>query len=195
MKSPTSGSLHEALRAIPDGLKAEIIDGQLIVQSSPTFEHQTVSGNLEQHLAPRFRDGDDGPGGWIIVQDLNVYLPEHMQTTFEQEHVRPDVLGWRRDVMPRPPKGPGSSVVPTWICEVLSTNEKHDREIKMPIYDALGVSFAWLLDPTKRKLEIYKNIGNGWQMLTVAGSEDRIYPEPFEACLLDMRKLWRGIDI
>jgi Uma2 family endonuclease len=60
----------------------------------------------------------------------------------------PDIAGWRRERMPRLPEGHRFTVVPDWVCEVLSPATKSkDREIKMPIYARYGVADAWLLDP------------------------------------------------
>jgi hypothetical protein len=40
----------------------------------------------------------------------------------------------------------GFTLVPAWICEVLSPpTESKDREIKMPIYARYSVAHAWLL--------------------------------------------------
>lgn len=194
LRNPVKGPLHTALEAIPDGLKAEICRGELIVQSSPSYEHQKVVANVDRQITTRFHNGDGGPGGWVIVTDFNIYLPESMQETYEQEHLRPDVVGWRRLVMPKTPVGAGTAIVPTWVCEVLSTNERHDRKVKMPFYHRLGIQHAWLIDPINRVLEIYTRDPIDWVRIMTVFATDKGHIPPFEECELDITTLWVGID-
>ncbi len=68
----------------------------------------------------------------------------------------PDLAGWRRERMARPSSGHRVTVVPDWVCEILSpSTESKDRVIKMPIYARFGVVHAWLVDPLKRTLDAY----------------------------------------
>jgi len=48
-------------------------------------------------------------------------------------------------------------LVPNWVCEILSSSTaSRDREVKMPLYAHYGVRYAWLIDPVKHTLEIYR---------------------------------------
>ena len=80
---------------------------------------------------------------------------------------------------------------PDWVCEVLSpSTTRLDRLGKLPIYAKFGVPHAWLIDPSKRTLEIYR-LENGTLDLSAAyGGEDTVCAPPFDAIPLELRALW-----
>jgi Uma2 family endonuclease len=84
--------------------------------------------------------------------------------------------------MPRVPTGHRFTVVPDWVCEILSkSTEGKDREIKMPIYARYGVAYAWLVDPLKRTLESYALKDGAWHEIGRYGGQDRVSVAPFDA--------------
>jgi len=93
--------------------------------------------------------------------------------------------------MPRIPQGHRFTVVPDWVCEILSpATASKDREIKMPLYARYSVGHAWLVDPTARTLEAYRLEDDAWLLLAKASGADRLAAEPFEALELDLSNLW-----
>lgn len=68
--------------------------------------------------------GRGGPGGWLIIHEPELHHGEDV--------VVPDLAGWRCERMPFVPDGVAFTIVPDWICEVLSkSTQKHDRIDKM----------------------------------------------------------------
>jgi Uma2 family endonuclease len=103
----------------------------------------------------------------------------------------PDLAGWRRERMPLLPQGHRYTVVPDWVCEVLSSStESVDREIKMPIYAQFGVAYAWLLDPRARTLEAYALDAGNWREIGRFRDADIVWVAPFDAVPLDLDALW-----
>jgi Uma2 family endonuclease len=103
----------------------------------------------------------------------------------------PDAAGWRRERMPRKPKGPFTELAPDWLCEVLSPGTAaRDRTRKMHHYARAGVGHVWLLDPALRTLEVYRLDGEGWRLVLSAAGDDRVRAEPFDAIELDLAPLW-----
>ena len=46
---------------------------------------------------------------------------------------------------------------PDWIAEVLSPwTARHDRKVKLPVYERAGVREVWLIDPLDRTLTLYR---------------------------------------
>jgi len=46
---------------------------------------------------------------------------------------------------------------PDWIAEVLSPGTaRHDRLVKLPVYERAGVREVWLVDPIERTLTLYR---------------------------------------
>ena len=59
----------------PEHLVAELIDGTLHTHSRPAPRHATAGAGLLGRLRPAFdRGGDEGPGGWRILYELELHL-------------------------------------------------------------------------------------------------------------------------
>jgi Putative restriction endonuclease len=88
-------ALWARLQALPDHLKGQIIDGELIVQSRPRPRHARVIKRLGRFLSP-LDDGDGlqgGESGWWILIEPGVELPGSPE-------IVPDLAGWRRSTLP-----------------------------------------------------------------------------------------------
>src|SRR5215475_4465006 len=116
------------LEALPPELRGEIIEGVLYTMTRPRARHQYTAGEVFGDLRVPFGKGRGGPGGWWIVLEPGIELPN------ASPEVSPDVAGWRRERMPTLPSDDEPiRVVPDWICEVLSKNtRRHDLGTKMP---------------------------------------------------------------
>jgi Uma2 family endonuclease len=162
---------------------AEIVAGDLHVFSRPGGPATAVASALGDELGPPFKRGRGGPGGWLILDEPEIH--------FGDDIVVPDMAGWRRERMSVVPDGAFFTVVPDWICEVLSrSTEKFDRAEKMPLFAANGVGHAWLVNPRQRTLEVFRQQGGKWLAIAVHKDDDRARIEPFDAIELDLASLW-----
>jgi Uma2 family endonuclease len=148
--------------------------------------HTASASSLGILLGGPFQFGSGGgPGGWWILDEPELHL--------EDEILVPDVAGWRRERMPVLPDAAAFTLVPDWVCEVLSrSNAIHDRAEKLPAYAHHGVGHVWLLDPRDRALEVYRRQGAHWLLLGTYRGDARIRAEPFDAIELDLALLWAG---
>jgi Uma2 family endonuclease len=70
--------------------------------------------------------------------------------------------------MPELPDVPFFTLVPDWVCEVVSpSTEQLDRADKLPVYAASGVSHAWLGSPTAMTLEVFALDGPTFRLVGV----------------------------
>jgi Uma2 family endonuclease len=185
MHARTRPSLYEQLEALPEGLTGEILDGQLHTQPRPSWPHALAGSALGGELVGPFQKGRGGPGGWWIIDQPELHL------IYDAEVDVPDLAGWRRERMPRPPRGHRLTVVPDWVCEILSkSTESKDRGIKMPIYARFGVAYAWLINPVQRTLEAYALRDGAWQEIGRFAGNDRVSVPPFDAIAIDLSDLW-----
>ncbi|MEA3643896.1 MAG: Uma2 family endonuclease [Lamprobacter sp.] len=185
MHARVEPSLYQQLESLPPGLIGEILNGQLHTQPRPSGPHAYAASALGAELFLPFSRGRGGQGGWWIIDEPELHF------LLDEEVEVPDIAGWRRQRMPRIPEGHRFSVVPDWVCEVLSpSTESKDRELKMPIYAHFGVAFAWLLDPRKRLLETYALHDGAWRETGRFGGDDRVRAAPFEAVTIALDDLW-----
>ena len=69
----------------------------------------------------------------------------------------PDIAGWKRERLSVEARtGAAFSVVPDWVCEVLSPRtRKRDSELKAPSYARHGVNHMWLVDPFASEVDAF----------------------------------------
>jgi Uma2 family endonuclease len=175
----------EDLLATPeDGLTYEILDGELEAQPRPLPRHGRAQLFLGSELVGPFDDGRGGPGGWWIVAETDVMLGP-------QDIVAPDLAGWRRERMPEFPETRPVTVVPDWLCEVLSpTSGSRDRVRKAALYLRSGVPYYWLVDPEARTLEAYAAREAAWMRLGAWSDGDRPRIPPFDAIEPEVGRLF-----
>jgi len=185
MHARTRPSLYEQLESLPEGLTGQIIDGQLHAHPRPNAPHGLAASSLGYELIGPFQRGRGGPGGWWIIDEPELHFLRDTEV-----HV-PDLAGWRQERMPLLPDGHRYSVVPDWVCEVLSKSTASlDREVKMPIYAKFGVAYAWLIDPEAHTLEAYALEGGVWREIGRFADTDRVSVVPFDAVTIDLGDLW-----
>ncbi len=176
---------YEDIEALPLGWVGELIDDELWAFPRPSKWHTWVASVLGGLLGNAFSFGQDGPGGWWIISEPELH--------FGKQVLVPDLAGWRRERVPGllDADDPTFEVAPDWACEVLSPSTAAlDRERKLPIYHRQGVGHAWLVEPRRQSLEVYRRGAPGWQLVARHGGSEVVRAEPFEAEPLDLGRLW-----
>jgi Uma2 family endonuclease len=191
-RSPRPATLEEWL-AIPEELRAELINGRIVYQGMPGPVHgraQLALGALVRAPYDRRPGGADRPGGWWISMEVDLEIAGL--------GCRPDVLGWRRDkhtAMPTPSARGVVTVAPDWICEVLSRTTAHlDLGEKRVGYHRAEVAHYWLLDPHNETLTVLVWTPQGYLVDLVAGRGDKVRAPPFEAIEIDVSELLEDIE-
>ena len=128
--------------ALPDDVRAELMDGELYVTPSPELDHQRVVLGLSRRLAEFVENRELGE---VFVAPLDVHLPSG-------DVVQPDVffvaaarLGICR---------PWVHGVPDVVIEVVSPDRpERDRSLKRRLYAQNRVPEYWIVDPQERSVE------------------------------------------
>jgi Uma2 family endonuclease len=130
--------------ALPESnQRIELIDGEVIVPPSPTFEHQTAVGRLFNALS-----------GWAAKQapQPTVALAP-LDVRFGPSRIlQPDLMVFLRP-LPRDIETPITRV-PELVIEVLSNNRSYDRFTKRALYAEAGVKEYWLVDIDGSRIEV-----------------------------------------
>lgn len=96
----------------PANMVAQLIDGEVFLQSRPAGPHVWASGTLFAAIIGEFGEFEDRPGGWVILDEPELHLGEDVLV--------PEIAGWRVENLPQIPATPKFEIVPDWVCEVLS---------------------------------------------------------------------------
>lgn len=193
---------YEDYLAVPEGVRAELLDGELFMSPQPKGRHVLVNSVLAHVLGAKFGlsagPGPGGPGGWWVLYEPECHL------TVDRRVVIPDLAGWRRERMPSPPMDSHKfTVVPDWVCEVLSPSTAgYDTIIKMPKYLEAGVQWVWIVDPVGRRIDVYRAGDGEWLEAGAYDGElvDEVVREnggsraarlaPFDEVELELGVLW-----
>lgn len=132
--------------ALPDSVRAELIDGVLYNMSAPLSTHQMIQGELFIQIGNQIRSKK---GKCIaMISPLDVQLNRDNKTM-----VQPDVVVMCRREKIRKKVIYGA---PDFVAEVLSPGTRSkDMKIKLAKYRDAGVREYWILDPQKEQLLVY----------------------------------------
>lgn len=186
MKAPSSPKKRPAtyadVEAAPEHLVAEIIDGELMTHPRPSPRHNAAAWALSARLGP-FQPGINGPGGWVFFVETEI--------RFGDDLLVPDIAGWRRERLDGYPEKNYFTVIPDWVCEVLSAStERRDRTAKRRIYAEFGVRHLWLVDPRQQLLEVFELRDGLWALVGTWRSDDIVRAPPFDAISFSLADLW-----
>jgi Uma2 family endonuclease len=169
----------------PPHMVAELIDGELVLSPRPARRHAVAASVLGMDLGGAFQRGRGGPGGWVIVDEPELHMRPNVLV--------PDLGGWRQARFPVDEANAAYfSVLPDWVCEVLSpSTAKYDRAKKLALYAQAGIDYAWLIDPVLRTLEVFRRQGVEWLLQATHSDDELVRAVPFEAVELELGALWQ----
>ncbi len=153
----------EELMALPDdeGQRYELWDGELIIMSPASVRHEEISfrlllalGNFaEQHRLGQVYGGNAG----FRLDRLTMYAPDVSFVSKER---------WR--VVRQDPDKFGSAA-PDLAVEILSPSDTiRQTESKIADYFAHGARLAWLVNPRRLQVRVYRRPG---EHVLLAGSQ------------------------
>ncbi|HEY3355616.1 MAG TPA: Uma2 family endonuclease [Polyangia bacterium] len=175
------------LEALPPSIKGEIVDGVLYTSTRPRSPHMNLEGIIHGDVFNPYQRGRGGPGGWWILVEPGIEVPGSPE-------VSPDLAGWRRERLPALPVDASLTVVPDWVCEILSPGTRNlDLRVKRPFYARVGVGYLWYVDPEARTLSVSKLVDGHWLELAVHGDSDVVRVEPFPDVELALGEWWAGL--
>jgi Uma2 family endonuclease len=172
------------LDGLPENVLGEVIDGVLYTFPRPRARHALATMSLGAALAPPFMHGRGGPGGWWILIEPGIELPDAPE-------IVPDLAGWHRERMPHLPEDTPIAIAPDWACEVLSPSTRsHDQLRKRRVYARSGVGHLWFVDPDARTLSVSRLEQGRWVELGVWGEDEKVRVEPFGDLELELSTWW-----
>jgi Uma2 family endonuclease len=185
---------YDDVLAAPEGMTAEILDGELHLSPRPGGAHQLTASSMGADVLVTFARESGGPGGWIILHEVELHLGAPAPRTVVAV---PDLSGWRKERMPKPPTTAAVELPPDWVCEVLSPgarNARRDRLLKAEAYHRAGVGWMWLVDPLARTIEVMQHTEAGWLRVQTHDGDGEARLAPFDAVAFDTAPWWPPVD-
>jgi Uma2 family endonuclease len=143
MKTVTGLFTRADYERLPEGFPAQLVDGFLVKEPSPTPYHQTLAGRLHRRLVDLVGDGR------VVIAPADVWIDDH--NVYQPDVV---VLAERLAIDAR------DVGMPILAIEVLSpTSAPRDRRTKTPRLLAAGVAEVWLVDAATQTVERHDAAG------------------------------------
>ncbi|MDE7280356.1 MAG: Uma2 family endonuclease [Ruminiclostridium sp.] len=139
----------EDIEALPEGERAELIDGKIYYMSSPSRIHQRISMSISTDINNYIKANKGNCE--VYAAPFAVYLNNNKNST---NYFEPDIF-----VVCDPTKldDKGCHGAPDWIIEIVSpSSATMDGFIKLFKYSDAGVREYWVVDPKERKVVVYK---------------------------------------
>lgn len=137
----------EDIYALPDGVRAELIDGQIYYMAPPSTRHQRIVHFFDREIG-NYIQSNEGECE-VFPAPFAVFLNKD-----DKNYVEPDIsIICDKDKI----TDKGCNGAPDWIIEIISPgNKEMDYYKKLFKYQAAGVREYWIVDPTKEMVMVYR---------------------------------------
>lgn len=133
--------------SLPDGERAELIDGKIYYMAPPNTKHQRLVHFFDREIG-NYIQNNNGECE-VLPASFAVFLNED-----EINYVEPDIsVICDRDKI----TDKGCNGAPDWIIEIVSPgNKPMDYFTKLFKYRSAGVREYWIVDPTREVVTVYR---------------------------------------
>lgn len=134
------------IEALPEGERAELIDGEMFMMASPTLTHQEILGEIYWQIKTFVRQKKGKCR--VLSAPFAVYVKDDIRN-----YVEPDIsVICDRDRLDEK----GCHGAPDWVIEIVSPSSKHmDYVGKLALYREAGVREYWIVDSLKGSVSVY----------------------------------------
>ena len=167
--------------------RIEIINGEAFMMAPPSSRHQEISGELFRQLA-NFLEGKrcrvySAPFG-VRLFERDGDAPEDIDTMVEPDL---SVVCDRSKIDRNGCKG-----APDLVIEILSpSTQRHDRLVKLNLYQQAGVHEYWIVDPDSQTVQIMLQDGdNGLRIHEVYSCGDVAKVHVLDGCFIELSKVF-----
>jgi Uma2 family endonuclease len=137
----------EDIYALPEGERAELIDGKIYYMAPPSTRHQRLVHFFDREIG-NYIQSHEGECE-VLPAPFAVFLNKD-----NKNYVEPDIsIICDKDKI----TDKGCHGAPDWIIEIISPrNKEMDYFKKLFKYQAAGVREYWIVDPTKEIVMVYR---------------------------------------
>lgn len=162
------------IEALPDGERAELIDGEMFMMATPMTVHQRILVRLILKIGSYIENNKGNCE--LLPAPFGVYIKKD-----DRNYVEPDI-----SVICHEEKldEKGCHGAPDWVIEIVSpSSRKMDYVRKSTLYQETGVREYWIVDPQKEIVTIYK--AEQWDFPVCHSFSERIQVGIYKDLYLD----------
>ena len=168
--------------------RIEIIDGEAFMMAPPSRVHQEIVAELTRQF-----------GNFLEGKRCKVYPAPFGVRLFERDGAPPEDV----DTMVEPDlsvvcdssklDSRGCKGAPDLVVEILSpSTQRHDRLVKLNLYQRAGVREYWIVDPDSRTVQVMQQESGRLQLHEVYSHGDVARVNVLEGCFIDLGKVFLG---
>ena len=154
---------------LPNGQRAELIDGQMYMMAPPRTLHQRISSVLHVSIFQHIKS--KGGSCEVFAAPFAVFLNKD-----NHNYVEPDIsVICNKDKLDER----GCNGAPDWIIEIVSPSDpQRDYGIKLFKYRMAGVREYWIVNPSTQ-------IVNGYDFENETGTNQYTFRDDIPVCIYD----------
>lgn len=166
-----------------EGVRYEIIGGELHVSDVPGLAHQYVCVSLMTSLHARSKGIHSGrvyPAPGLVLAEDDDIVPDLIWISLERLAAGRDASGH-------------ITVGPELAIEVLSpgsANERRDRVSKLALYSRRGVDEYWIVDWRRHTVEVFRRVDGGLARVATLGDGGTITSPLLPGFEMSVDGLW-----
>lgn len=133
--------------ALPDGERAELIDGQIYYMAPPNTEHQRLVSELHYQITSYIKKNNGeceafpAPFAVFLNKDGKSYVEPDVSVICDKNKI----------------SDKGCNGSPDWVIEIVSLSSRQmDYYKKLFKYRTSGVREYWIVDPAKELVTVYR---------------------------------------
>ena len=166
--------------------RIEIISGEAVMMAPPSSRHQEISFEIGRQL-----------GNFLEGKRCKVYPAPFGVRLFEKDGDTPDDV----DTLVEPAISVvcnrnkidkhGCKGAPDLVIEILSpSTRRHDRLVKLNLYQRAGVREYWIVDPEYKSVQVFTQDGGAFRLIEDYGQDDIARVNVLEGCFIDLGKVF-----
>lgn len=167
--------------------RVELIEGEAVMMAPPSSRHQEISMELARQLA-NFLEGKrckvyPAPFG-VRLFERSGDTPKDVDTMVEPDL---SVVCDRSKVDEQGCKG-----APDLVIEILSPSSiRHDRLVKLGLYQRAGVREYWIVDPANRTVQVFLPDSSGaFRLCEDYGQTEVAKVTVLDGCFIELKKVF-----
>ena len=172
---------YEDYKSLPESetKRYELLEGELVMVPSPTFEHQDILSNLLVEL-------------WNFVEehDLGVVVTAPLDVVLGEDVVQPDILyvSKRRARIITHEEIRGA---PDLVVEILAPpTAQRDRTYKKRLYARHGVREYWLVDPDEKTIEVLSLGERGFERVSLYHEDETLSSPLLPGLKIELKEIF-----